>query len=58
MTLFERCVGAAHKAYALLGPNEFFDEAITRAVLATLRDGTGSLRTAEEIDRVLAEAEG
>lgn len=30
--------------------------AITRAVLQTLLDGTGSLRTQEEVARILAEA--
>lgn len=63
MTLFEQCVEAGGAA----GPIEIrvrtvsgdsFAHAITRAVLITLRDGTGSLRTAEEIDRVLAEVEG
>lgn len=60
MTLFERCVEAAGNA----GPLEIrvrtvsgdsFAHAVTRAVLTTLQEHTASLRTAEEIDRVLAE---
>lgn len=52
-TLFERCVRIGEEADV----TEIADlDAITRAILTTLRDGTKSLRTAEEIDRVLAEA--
>lgn len=51
MTLFEQCVEAADRSPGAAGA--FDTEAITRAVLETLRDGTGSLRTAEELTRVL-----
>lgn len=60
VTLFERCVEAAGAAGPIevqvrtVNGNSFARE-ITRAVLTTLRAHTPSLRTAEEIDRILAE---
>lgn len=54
MTLFEQCVEAADQSPGAAGA---FDTAvITRAVIQALIDGTESIRTKDELRRVMDEA--
>ena len=58
-TIFERCVEAVYAVEG--GPGEMLDfgrptaTAMTRAAIQTIIDNTGSLRTAEELTRILGE---
>lgn len=55
MTLFEQCCEAAGGVSGQVDNGALPD--ITRAVLTTILNHTGSPRTVEEIERILAEAE-
>ena len=53
-TIFERCVVAADASSGAAGAYD--TAAVTRSVIQTIIDNTPSLRTAEELTRILGEA--
>lgn len=55
MTVFEQCCAASCATPAGLDQDEAAE--ITRAVLETLLEGTESIRTKDELRRILAEAD-